>query len=577
MGNIRVLPESVANKIAAGEVIERPASVVKELIENALDAGATAIDVTIQHGGKGLIRVADNGCGMDAEDARLAFQSHATSKIATAQDLEEIRSFGFRGEALPSIAAVSRTRLITRARGSSVGVEAVVEGGSLLGVQEHPCREGTIVEVRDLFFNTPARRKFLKADSTELGHIQELVERLSLSALAVRFTLKVGEAETLHLPADQTLLGRSAAILGEEIAGNLLEIESQEGGIRLWGLIGKPTLTRANRSGQNFFVNHRWVRAFPFSYALGGGYRGLLMEDRFPLAVLFLDLTGTPVDVNVHPTKQEVRLSNESQVTSFIGRAVRERLKQETNLAPVLESRLKGETSPAKSYLLKEEPAFAQIFSPSAPTVGTGATLQEPVALRDGLRITKVLGQIHGTFLIAETEEGFLVMDQHAAHERVMFEALLANFNSGQPQRQMLFLEEAIELSLRQVELFEKFLPTLTQIGFEIDLFGERTFVIRAYPAVLGDVSPSHLIKTFLEEAQEGKGRTTLEDHKETIAALCACKKESVKAGEVLTPAAIGALLQRLAQCENPLNCPHGRPVFFTQSIRDLERQFKRT
>lgn len=574
MGNIRVLPEAVANKIAAGEVIERPASVVKELIENALDASATAIDVNIQHGGRSLVRVADNGSGMDREDAQLAFSRHATSKIITAQDLEEIRSFGFRGEALPSIAAVSRTRLVTRARGSPTGTEVVVEGGSLLGIQDHPCREGTVVEVRDLFFNTPARRKFLKADSTELGHMEELIGRLSLAAGSVGFTLKVGQAQILNLVAGQTLLARAAQILGQETAQGLLDIEAQEEGVRLWGLIGKPTLTRANRGGQNFFVNRRWVKAFPFSSALSAGYQGLLMEDRFPIAVLFLDLTGPSVDVNVHPTKEQVRLSNQAQVASLISRAVRERLREESRLSPVLESRLTGKGLPR---LPVSEGLFEEPLSGPAPMVTAGAVLEEPLSIRDGLQITKVLGQIHGAFLIAETEEGFLVMDQHAAHERVLFEALVKNFEAAEPERQMLFLEEAIELPLRQVELFENLLPTLAKIGFVIDPFGERTFVIRAYPAALKDASPSQLIRTFLDEVEEGKVRTALGDYKQTLAALCACKKESVKAGQPMSPAAIQALMEQLAQCENPFNCPHGRPVFFTQSIRDLERQFKRT
>ncbi|MBI3616192.1 MAG: DNA mismatch repair endonuclease MutL [Candidatus Omnitrophica bacterium] len=594
MGLIRVLPEFIANKISAGEVVERPASIVKELIENALDAGARSIDIVIEHGGKSLIRVADDGCGMDPQDAKLAFGRHATSKITAAADLDQIRSFGFRGEALPSIAAVSRTRLVTRPQGASTGAEAVVEGGSLLAVQEHPCRAGTIVEVRDLFFNTPARRKFLKNDSTELGHIQDLVSHLALSSGQVRFTLKADGKMIFDLPPVENLTPRAAAILGEETAQWLLELEQEKPGIKLWGLIGKPSVTRANRAEIRLFVNRRWVRSLSLSYALQAGYHGLLMHGRFPVAVLFLELDLKRVDVNVHPAKQEVRISNEPEVVDLVKNAVKERLHQAGDLAPqfklsgpkatqslqVVRPPLAAATAavPEKLYrLTPAAPLWGEGTGEGPAKVGAAVALDAPIALRDTLRVTKILGQIHSTFIVAETEEGMLLVDQHAAHERIQFEALLKNFSSGEAERQTLLLEEALELHPRQLELFKKSLPMLERVGFELEPFGERTFLIRAVPAVFGPVHPVRLLTTFLEELEEGKTRTALEDHLELLAALCACKKQSVKARDPLEPLAVRKLLERLGRCENPFTCPHGRPVFFTQSFSEMEKQFKRS
>ena len=578
MGRIRVLSEQLSNKIAAGEVIERPASIVKELVENSLDAGARSIEIEIEHGGKSLICVSDDGSGMDASDAKLAFQRHATSKITSAEDLEGIGSYGFRGEALPSIAAVSRSRLITRREKDPAGTEVVVEGGSLKGVQEHACRPGTIVEVRDLFFNTPARRKFLKADSTELGLIQDVVCRMALCAPQTRFVLKSSGKTPLDLPAGVPLSHRAQAVFGPESSGQLLDLDSQGDGIGFRGLLGKPSLTRGNRSQIHLFVNRRWVKSLPLSYALQAGYQGMLMEGRCPVAVLFLEVDLKRVDVNVHPTKQEVRISNEPEITSALQRAVRECLSSAPDLAPSLQPAGKpyalhaGSAPPQPWGAVLESARSAGLLAAAPPS----AALQEPIAIKGKLRITRLLGQIHRTYLVAETEEGFAIIDQHAAHERVVFEALLASLRSGQSEKQMLFLEELLEVHPRQRELFKQALPLLTKVGFDIEGFGEGTSVVRAYPAVLGEVDPLQVLRTFLEQLEEGKVRTVLEESQEALAALCACKKQSVKAKDAMEPAAARKLLERLAHCENPFNCPHGRPVLFTQTLAQLERQFKR-
>ncbi len=594
-GKIHVLPEAIANKIAAGEVVDRPASIVKELVENALDAGATAIEIAIKNGGKSLIRVSDNGHGIGSKEVELAFKRHATSKISSVEDLERIGSFGFRGEALPSIAAVSRVRLVTCAEGESVGSEIVIEGGKVMSFEESPPRKGTLIEVRDLFFNIPARRKFLKADTTETGHIVDVVSNLALSRLGVRFSLESSGKNLLDLLPSADLKTRAVAVMGPETGKHLLEIEEKVNvdghTMKISGLIGKPYLARANRTGQIFFVNHRWVKSPGLGFSLQEGYHGLLMHGQFPVAVVFVEVDLEKVDVNVHPTKQEVKISNESEVKSLLKKMVRERLQKEGDLAPKLR------TSFAPSALIGKEPSAFYPFKerseesplrvaekPVEVTFGSsplgaveeGLTLLNPILLRNKLKITKVLGQIHHTFVIAETEEGFIVIDQHAAHERVMFEALLKNLRSEEPERQGLLMNEILELHPRQREIFEHALPFLAKVGFEIEPFGENAFVIRAYPAILKDENLVTLLRNFTEEKEEGKLSTELDHQAEEVAALIACKKKSVKAYDSLSLPAIEVLLERLARCDNPFNCPHGRPTFFKQTFLDLERQFKR-
>lgn len=590
MNAIRVLPESLANKIAAGEVIERPASIVKELVENALDAGAKQIEVMVHFGGKSLIRVADDGSGMSPQDAQLAFQRYATSKISSADDLTQIASYGFRGEALPSIAAVSRVKLITRTAKNPTATEIVIEGGKLQSVKEIAGKPGTVIEVRDLFFNTPARRKFMKGESTETGHIYEMVCNLALSRPDVRFIYKEGEKTELDLLPGQTVRERAIAILGEETAKYLLEVDSSVSGIRIRGVIAKPHAAKANRTGQIFFINKRWVRSFSLSYALQAGYHGLLMHGQHPQAVLFLDLDLTRVDVNVHPTKQEVRISNEAELKSLLKEAVSQALSGSPDLAPQLKTptfQRPVSDPPTRSGGLPSflypshqsddnQSVVSEPQTVSFPSVTIQPSLIEAISLRDKLKITKVLGQIHHTFIVAETDEGLMLVDQHAAHERVMFESLVKNFNQAAPVSQRLLMEEMLELHPKQHGLLEQALPMLRKTGFEIEPFGAKTFVVRAVPAIFEKENAVTVLKTFLEEKEEGKLKTGLENQKEEIAALIACKKKSVRAYDPLSAVQLQALLERLAQCENPFACPHGRPAFIQYTFLDLEKQFKR-
>lgn len=588
---IKVLPEHIANKIAAGEVIERPASIVKELVENSLDAGAKQIEITIQHGGKSLIRVADDGTGMSPQDAELAFQRHATSKIASADDLSHILSYGFRGEALPSIAAVSRVKLFSRTKKQSTGTEIVIEGGKIQSVQEASGRPGTVLEVRDLFFNTPARRKFLKTDSTEEGHIYETLCNLALSHPEIRFIYKEGDKIIFDLLPGQALKERASHVFGPETSKYLMDFETSKSGVKIWGVIAKPFAARANRSGQSFFINKRWIKSLALSYGLQAGYHGLLMHGQYPLAVLFLELDVTRVDVNVHPTKQEVRISNESEVKSLLKEAVAGALAGAEDLSPQLKVKDKFQASPFTPSQNPSRSTGSFIYSsiknessalsaePPAPVYQPAIIekeLIEAISLRDKLKITKILGQIHHTFIVAETDEGLMLVDQHAAHERVMFEALVKNFNEANPVSQRLLMEEVIEFHPKHLEILHEALPFLRKTGFEIEEFGKNTYVIRAVPAMLEKENAPALLKTFLEEKEEGKIKTELENYQEEIAALIACKRKSVRAYDPLTATQLQALLERLAQCENPFSCPHGRPSLIKHTFSDLERQFKR-
>ncbi len=597
MGLIRVLPEIVANKIAAGEVIERPASIVKELVENSLDAGAREVEIEIRHGGRSLIRISDNGSGMSAEDAELALERHATSKIQEADDLEHVRSFGFRGEALPSIAAVSRMTIQTRLQGQSEGVEIRMEGGKKESVQPCSCREGTVIEVRDLFFNTPARRKFLRTDPTELGHVHDAVARLGLAYPEVRFLLKSNDKTILDWMPTKNLRPRILDLWGNDQDRHLLEMAAEGTGIRVSGWITKPHQARASRSDQIFFINRRWVRSPGLGYALQDGFHGLLMHGQYPAAVLFLEIDPERVDVNVHPTKQEVRLSKESEIKSMIRRTVAECLQKAGDLAPDLKparpvpapswqppASRPYAPSASSSYLdLEERSTPSQVSesqepawsAPVAADAGSEADRPE-VVFRDKLKVTKILGQIHHTFIVAETTEGLLLVDQHAAHERVMFESLLAEFRAGKVKRQGLLMDEMIELPSRRREILTDAIPLLEKLGFEIELFGEDTFVMRAFPAILQDEDPVACVKGFLEQKEEGKLATDLEKVPEEAAALIACKRKSVRAHDPMSLPSMWALLDQLAACENPYNCPHGRPAFFQYSFYDLERQFKR-
>ncbi len=588
MAKIRILSEQLANKIAAGEVIERPASIVKELVENSLDAGAKKIEVSYRHGGRSLIRVSDDGFGMEASDLELAFARHATSKITKDEDLESIESYGFRGEALPSIAAVSRITMTSRQASRDSGTEIVIEGGKVVSVKPTACAVGTTAEVKDLFFNTPARRKFMKSESSESGQISDTFTHLSLARLDVHFVLLQDEEILWNLPAGQSLLERVRDLWGVETAAQLISLDSSGSEIRISGVIGKPLASRGNRSNQLFYVNHRWIKTPALSFALQAGYHGRLMQGRFPVAVLFLEINPTEVDVNVHPTKQEVKMSQERQIKSILQEAVARAFESRSDLAPMSAG---IESSSSRTVdMLHEVSSTYEAFShlqprfESAPSFERPLTAETPefqkfqpaISTPDGTPVTKILGQIHHTFLVAETAGGILLVDQHAAHERVNFEVLLAQFQSKKPSRQRLLMDEILELTAREAEAVTSSLDFLNRTGFDLEPFGKNNFVIRALPSLLGSQNPVALIRQFLEQKLEGTVRTSLENAEEDIAALISCKRKSYKAHDPLSPQEIEKLIALLFQCKNPFGCPHGRPSFIHWTFLDLEKQFKR-
>lgn len=539
---IRVLPPEVAARIAAGEVIERPASVVKELIENALDAGATAIQIEIHEGGFARIRVADNGTGIPRDQVPLALARFATSKIHTAEDLSRVRTLGFRGEALPSIAAVARVEILTRTAQETEGTRLIAEEGQLT-VQPAASPVGTAVTVRDLFYNTPARRRFLKSPLREAERVRETVYRYALGYPHVAFRLIIDGREALIAPPG-TPLERAAVIWGREVADELIPVSWEAADLRIHGLISRPTLGRASRAFQYFYVNGRPIRSGLLAVALERPYAGRLPSGRYPLAVLHIELPPPFVDVNVHPQKAEVRFSQERSVYWAVSRAV--------------EAALAG-------FPRAEEPTLAWPFEEAAPTP---RPLAEPVAAYGRPSRWRALGQLLGTYILAQSEEGLVVVDQHAAHEQVLFERLWAG-SPATPLPAPLILS----FSAREAEQLEAELETLRSLRFDLDPFGGNAFVVRALPAPLAGRPVKELFDAILEELaalRRGGG-----DPRERLAMRLACAA-AVKAGDGLSPEEMQALLDALQEAWSPSTCPHGRPAWFLLSREEIERRFLR-
>ena len=594
---IQILSERLANKIAAGEVVERPASIVKELLENSLDAEATSIEITVHHGGKSLIRIIDNGSGMTPQDAELAFKRHATSKIKSDEDLNRIESFGFRGEALPSIAAVSRVTLVTRPADAETGTEIWMVGGAFVKAKETAAASGTTVEIRDLFFNTPARRKFLKQDSTEYGHIHEVVAAAALAKPQIRFVLSTQEKTVFDLPAGQTLSERVKAVLGVDWEEMLIPIQAQIPHVSVSGFITKPEFARGNRLSQYIFINSRWVKSFAIVYAIEAGYHGFLMHGRHAAVVLFVNVHPEYVDVNVHPTKQQVRLSGEASIKSMVQNAIAAALRSAPDLRPALidkpdKNSLQEKSSP--TFLAPQSNwTHADSNLEGAPqTSDWEKTLQETATAFSSAKeaeftewkpilgarpvVTKILGQVHGTFILAETEEGYVVIDQHAAHEKVQYESLRENLESAKTVSQRLLIDEMLNLNPRQLSVYEENKEFLKKIGFEVELFGEKTLLIRAVPNALQNESAKEVIAAYFDQKETGEASVELEHYQSNLAAMLACKTRSVKAHDRLTLEELRKLVDELMACDQPYHCPHGRPSMLKYSFAELERQFKR-
>jgi DNA mismatch repair protein MutL len=581
---IQILPPEVASQIAAGEVVERPASVVKELLENSLDAGAGYVTITIEGTGQRLIEVADDGCGIPAEELPLAVERHATSKLSRAADLFQIETLGFRGEALASIGSVARLTLTSRPASASTGARLRVEGGRVYPPQSVGASVGTLARVEDLFYNVPARLKFLKHETTERRLVDNLVTRYALAYPHVRFHLHQEGRPALQTSGNGDRREILAALYGAEIARQMLEVLYEEEALRVQGFISPTSLTRSHRREMTFFVNGRPVQDAALAAALLKGYHTLLMVGRYPVAVLFLDIPPEAVDVNVHPTKAEVRFRNPVRIFSGVQNAIRRSLLAHGPL-PGLENQLRwspepGWNAPARPIdpawgwsdprRTTDESIQATDDRPQAPE----ASFPSQAAL-PGRRVPllRPIGQIASAYLVAEGPDGLYLIDQHAAHERVLFERLMAQRGASIPS-QVLLQPATVDLPPGSARLLADQLPILARLGFQAEAFGANTFLVRAMPALLAGSDPAAALRVLVEEFEEDETPLQAEQEARIIARVC--KRAAVKAGKTLSPEEQRALLLDLETCQSPRTCPHGRPTMIHLSVDLLERQFGR-
>ncbi len=561
MSRIRVLEESLKNKIAAGEVIERPASVVRELVENSIDAGATSIEVEVESGGVELIMVLDDGYGMDREDALLSLKRHATSKLSNEGDLFNITTMGFRGEALPSIASVSRLKLTTASRGESAGVSIESVAGEVRDVREAPS-PGTSVEVRDLFFNVPARKKFLKRVSTELMHIVDAVTRLALSHPEVRFVLKVEGQDTMNLPAAKSLGARLAEIYGSEFMAGLSEIESEAGEVKLSAFVSKPGNFRNSRFHQMVFVNRRPVRDSSVSHAVYSALEGILPSEMHPMFFVFLELDARKVDFNVHPQKREVRFSDKESVYRIIKRGVMEAIRG-VKLAEVYRE---GDEIEGHEQAGGTAGSYEYRIPPGEDARAPSAFESLPLAIRAETPYV-YLGD---TFVAVSEKGGLMILDHHAAHERVLYERFLKGLKTD--SRQLLFPRQ-IKLSPKEHMTLLEHREILSEFGIEVEDFGHNSVAARSLPAALDEADLRGILADAAQEMLDGgkPGRNL----REAVAARIACHA-SIRGRRILNPEQLRALLDGLASCGDPEHCPHGRPTRVFYSMDDLKKIFKR-
>ncbi len=589
---IRLLAPEVSSQIAAGEVIERPASVVKELIENALDAGAKTISVSVAEAGRRLIEVADDGNGIAADELGLAVSRHATSKLAHAEDLFHIATLGFRGEALASIGSVSRMTITSQVMGAKAGARIRVEGGREGKVEAIGAPVGSIVRVEDLFYNVPARLKFLKTDVTERRAIDSLLTRYALAYPEVRLKLAEDGAITLQTSGDGDRRAILAALYGVETARQLLEVTAQEEGMSLSGFVSPTAVTRSNRKDITVFVNGRWVQDTSLTTALIQAYHTLLMVGRYPMGVLFIRILPEEVDVNVHPAKAEVRFRNQDRVFGFVQRAVRRGLLAYAPVPPITPA-LWGQHSQEKP-LVGLDWTIAHSSDPPSPMGDQPSRITPPSALAGpqpgildlpslpgSLRpeigrvpLLRLIGQIGATYLVAEGPDGLYLVDQHAAHERVLFEKLMAQHEMNKIPSQSLLTPAAVTFTPQSAALLASQLLTLKHFGFDVQEFGPNTFQVRAVPALFAGSDPSAALRALVEDFEEDEAPLQNEVEKKLAARVC--KRLAVKAGQTLSPEEQRALLTDLENCNSPRTCPHGRPTMIHLSVEMLERQFGR-
>jgi len=636
MSKIKVLPDSLANKIAAGEVVERPSSVVKELLENALDAGARSINVEVEAGGKRLIRIVDDGEGMTRDDAIIAFERHATSKLRTADDLEAIITLGFRGEALPSIASVSRLFLRTKTARDTEGTEVEFNGGKLVAVRDIAWPGGAEVEVRDLFFNIPARRKFLKSDATESFHIANLVQHYALANPQLSFLLVGNGRDVIRVATARSLKERAYQVLGGALLDKLVEVNGEANGLKVLGFVSNPQEQRSSRDAQYLFINRRFVRDQLIARAISEAYRSMMPSGTYPAAVLFIEAPPTDVDVNVHPAKTEVRFLHEGAVLAFVRDAVAEALRstQPITLMPGVARARAGEVEELRSggegkwtggrtgdWRGEAEEPRSGVVAPSTDDrrqhqvngvqVESRELIEQANAIyadrltADGKEVTeracatdsrlpvsqatpletntlpgfghgiKPLGQIRDSYIVATDEEGLLLVDQHVAHERVLFEQFRDARQARAAGLQPLLIPATLDLSPSEAEAFSIVEGELENIGIETMRLSGRTVAIKTAPAGLGAADVLAVVREVLTIVERERRGSTLERIRDGIAAELACKA-AIKVNMPLTSEKMQWLIDELMKTQNPMTCPHGRPIMMRMGLRDIERGFKR-
>jgi DNA mismatch repair protein MutL len=573
---IRLLSPEVASQIAAGEVVERPASVVKELVENALDAGAQSVSIAIEEAGRRLIEVADDGSGIPADELALAVSRHATSKLASAKELFSISTLGFRGEALASIGSVSRMTITSRPVGATIGARIRVEGGQEGKVEQAGVPVGTVVQVENLFYNVPARLKFLKADTTERRAIDTFVARYALAYPHVRFKLSESKKATLQTSGDGDRRAVLAMLYGVDTARQMLEVIAEDDGLKLSGFISPISITRSNRREMTFFINGRWVQDIPLNAALTQAYHTMLMVGRYPLTTLFLELEPGAVDVNVHPAKAEVRFREQDRVFSFVQRAVRRALLAYAPVPSLVPTTLWGsrpstqQIEPGLDWTMAGEVESEKIKVESE-LKGQEANLQ-PSTLN--IPLLRLIGQIGSSYLVAEGPDGLYLVDQHAAHERVLFEKLMFQRDKHNIPSQTLLEPTSLTLPPAQAALLEGQLELLKGLGFQVEPFGPNTFRVRGMPALFSGSDAASALRALVEDFEEEE--TPLQSELEARLAARVCKRMAVKAGQALSAEEQRALLTDLENCDSPRTCPHGRPTMIHLSVNMLERQFGR-
>jgi len=636
MGRIRILADVVANQIAAGEVVERPASVVKELLENSLDANATRIRIEVEAGGRKLIRITDNGHGMVKDDALLAFERHATSKLRTSDDLLSIATLGFRGEALPSIASVARVQLETRVAEEPAGTLVEIAGGNILRVEEAGLPIGTTLTIRDLFFNTPARRKFLKSEQTELSHIAALVTHYALAHPTKHFELHSATQALLIAPAVTSAADRLFQIFGKETSNLMLPTAAEldfaraglpepppwkreqdytppdPGYLRITGFVSKPELQKLNRNSAYVFVNQRLIRDKLILHALAEAYRNIIPPTSFPVVLLFLEMPAQEVDVNVHPAKTEVRFRQPGFVHDFVRDTVRTTLMQARPAASFATALTTGPHGASSSLLLDVSPLpdgpTSPVFQPTSdpnpdPNDTTTFNLEAPLTPESPGRLTfpeasipvgydedagpnenetlnalatlKPLGQLRDSFILAVNDEGLWIVDQHVAHERVLFEKILRARDTESVQRQRLLMPVLIDLLPAQMVTFARLAEELDRNGFEAEPFGPRTLAIKAAPVGLEGKELERMLEEVLAVPDREQQAENAETRRRRIAASIACHA-AIKINMPLDPAKIDWLLAELGKTEHPTSCPHGRPIALRYSHKDIQKAFQR-